>query len=228
METSWAIVRPESRSLALSAAMSASPTSSWSTAGTGSCHSWGSGTHGPEQERADRTHVAVQQLVPGLGEGQRELVGVLQEAARDLLVRRVDAQRQVGREHRRPVLLRRVVGVRDDLLGVLGDPLLGAAGARGELPLVAEEDLEEAVAPLGRPVGPGDLEAAGDRVGALAAAVGAQPAQALRLQRGALGLRDRRGRRRRRRRGSCRRCGRRRSARRSPRRSSPSGRRSRG
>ena len=59
------------------------------------------------EEAPDRTHVAVQQLVPGLGEGQRELVGVLQEAARDLLVRRVEAQRQVGGEHRRLVVLRR-------------------------------------------------------------------------------------------------------------------------
>ena len=58
-----------------------------------------------------------------------------------------------------------------------------------EFPLVAEEDLEEAVAPLRRLVGPGDLEAAGDRVGALAATAGAQPAQALRLQRSALRLR---------------------------------------
>ena len=29
--------------------MSASLTSSWSTAGTGSCHSWGSATHGPRK-----------------------------------------------------------------------------------------------------------------------------------------------------------------------------------
>src|SRR5256885_12025481 len=47
------------------------------------------------------SHVAVQQLVPGLGERQRELVGVLQEAAGDPLVRRVDTQRQVRGEHGR-------------------------------------------------------------------------------------------------------------------------------
>src|SRR4029453_14823226 len=33
-----------------------------------------------------RSHVAVQQLVPGLREGQRQLVRVLQEVAGDLLV----------------------------------------------------------------------------------------------------------------------------------------------
>jgi hypothetical protein len=36
------------------------------------------------EEAADRPHVAMQQLVPGLGEGQRELVDVRQEAPRDL------------------------------------------------------------------------------------------------------------------------------------------------
>ena len=47
VETSWETDRPESRSVALSAAMSSSPISSWSTAGTGSCHSCGSATQGP-------------------------------------------------------------------------------------------------------------------------------------------------------------------------------------
>ena len=45
--TSCGTDSPESRTFAFSAAMSASPTRSWSTAGTGSCHSCGSGTHGP-------------------------------------------------------------------------------------------------------------------------------------------------------------------------------------
>ena len=174
-----------------------------------------------EHVRADRTHVAVQQLVPGLGERERELVRVLQEAPRDLLVGRVDAQREVRGEHRRPVLLLGIVRVRDDLLRVLGHPLVGAGGALDELPLVPEQDLEEAVAPLGGPVCPGDLEAGGDRVRPLAGPVGAEPAQALRLRGWRPPARGRRARRRHRRRGSCRTCGRRRSARRSPRRSSP-------
>ena len=45
--TSWLIESPESSSVAFRDATSASSTSSWSTAGTGSCHSWGSATHGP-------------------------------------------------------------------------------------------------------------------------------------------------------------------------------------
>ena len=51
-----------------------------------------------------------------------------------------------------------------------------------------EEELEEVVAPPHRGAGPGDLEAGGDGVRALAAAVGAAPAQALLLERRALGL----------------------------------------
>ena len=114
VDTSCGIVRPESRIVALRAAMSASPISSWSTGGTGSCHSCGSGTHGPEVAR-DRTHVAVQQLEPGPREGVGELVRVRQEPSADLVVDRVDAQRQVGGEHRR--LAGQLVGlrVRDDV-----------------------------------------------------------------------------------------------------------------
>ena len=76
------------------------------------------------------------------------------------------------------MLFRGVVRVRDDLGRVLGNPLMGAGGALDQLPLVLEQDLQEAVTPLGGLVGPGDLEAGGDRVRALAAAVGAEPAEA--------------------------------------------------
>ena len=47
VETSCETDSPDARILPLRAAMSASPIRSWSTAGTGSCHSCGSGTHGP-------------------------------------------------------------------------------------------------------------------------------------------------------------------------------------
>ena len=53
------------------------------------------------QVARDRPHVAVRQLEPRLGEGVGELVRVLVEAPRDLLVGRVDPQREVGRQHRR-------------------------------------------------------------------------------------------------------------------------------
>src|SRR5690606_17651946 len=71
----------------------------------------------------------------------------------------------------------------------LGRPLPGAGGALGQLPVVAEQVPEEVVAPLGRRGGPGDLEAAGDGVGPLAAAEPATPAQALLLDARGLGLR---------------------------------------
>ena len=74
-------------------------------------------------------------------------------------------------------------------LGILRRPLLRTGGARRQLPLVLEQVLEEPVVPLGRIVGPCAFEAAGDRVGALAAAVLVLPAQALLLDGGALGFR---------------------------------------
>ena len=177
----------------------------------------------------DRAHVAVQQLVPRLGERLGELLGVVEPAPGDRPVDRVEPQREVSGEHHRRAPLRRVVRVGHGALGlgVGRHPLPGAGRALGQLPLVAVQVLQEAVVPLVGVAGPGTLEAAGDRVAALAGAVAALPAQALLLERRALGLgADVVGGRRRR--GSCRRCGRRRSARRSPRRSSPSGRTSRG
>ena len=172
----------------MSAATSASPTSSWSTAGTGSCHSCGSGTHGPEVAR-DRTHVAVQQLVPGLGERQpRTRRGSRGSAARSSRTPgRTRSARSVVSIVGRALRRRRARRGRSASAS-LATHCLRAGRALGELPLVAEEVVEEAVVPLGRRRGPGDLEAAGDRVGALAGAVGALPAEALRLDRAALGL----------------------------------------
>ena len=63
----------------------------------------------------------------------------------------------------------------------LRSPLIRAGRALRQLPFVAEQVLEEVVAPLGRRGGPGDLDAAGDRVAALAAAIAAHPAETLRL-----------------------------------------------
>src|SRR5471030_1532836 len=113
---------------------------------------------------------------------------MLPEAPRDLLVGGVEAQRQVGGEHCRPLLLRRIVSVRDRFGTVLGDPLVGAGGALGEFPFVAEEVLKEAVAPLRRRAGPGDFQAARDRIAALAATEAVLPAQSLVLKIGRLGF----------------------------------------
>ncbi len=135
-----------------------------------------------------RAHVAVRQLEPGPGERVRELVRVLHEAPRDLLVDRVEPQRQVRGQHGRQVLLRRVVRVRHRRLGSLGHPLVRAGRALRQLPFVAEEVPEEVGAPLRRRGAPGDLQAAGDRVAATAGAEAALPAQALLLDGGGLRL----------------------------------------
>src|SRR4029078_7654110 len=105
------------------------------------------------------------------------------------LVGRVEAEREVAGQHRRLALGRVRSRAGDDVLGVLGDPLVRAGRALRELPLVAEQELEEVVAPPGRRGGPGDLQARRDRVGALAGAEPRLPTQALLLERRTLGLR---------------------------------------
>ena len=106
------------------------------------------------------------------------------ETPRDLLVCRIEPQREVGCQHPRRDLLRRVVRGRDRAFtcAVLRLPLLRASRTRGELPLVFEEVFEEVVAPSGRRRRPGDLEAAGDGVGSPAALVAALPAESLLLE----------------------------------------------
>src|ERR1700747_2777551 len=68
-------------------------------------------------------------------------------------------------------------------------PLMRAGRALGQFPFIVEQVLEEVVAPLGRSLGPDDLDARGDRVTALARAIFAGPAEALRLNVGAFRLR---------------------------------------
>src|SRR6185503_11655087 len=123
----------------------------------------------------------------------RERVGerglVLVEAPRDLLVGRIDLQREVRRQHGRHVLLRLVEGVRNRGLAIPGFPLRHPGRALRQLPFVLEQVLEEVVAPLRRRLRPGDLRAARDGVRADAALVRALPAEALVLERAGLWLR---------------------------------------
>src|ERR1035437_5515693 len=67
-------------------------------------------------------------------------------------------------------------------------PLMRTGRALGQFPFVAEQVPEEVVAPLRWRRGPDDFQAAGDRVGAVAVAISVLPAQALLLDRGALGF----------------------------------------
>ncbi len=144
-------------------------------------------------ERAEiadlRAHVAMGQLEPGPGERVGELVRVLVEPPRDLLVDRVEPQGEVGGQHGGQAPLGRVVHIRDRRGRVLRLPLMRPGRALGQFPLVAEQVLEEVVAPPGRRRGPGDLQAAADLVAAHAGAEAALPAEA--LLREAAGLRHR-------------------------------------
>ena len=147
------------------------------------------GRHLGAEVADDRAHVAVGQLEPGAGERVGERLLVLGEPPGDRLVDRVEAQRQVGGQHPR-LALAVAERVRHQVVAraALGPPLVGARRALEQLPLVAEQDVEELVVPPGRVVGPGDLEPAGDRVGADAGAVARLPAEALLLDRRGLGV----------------------------------------
>src|SRR5271169_3501729 len=69
-----------------------------------------------------------------------------------------------------------------------GLPLMRAAGALGEFPVVLEKVVEEVVAPFGRRGGPGDFQAAGDGVAGDAGGVSARPAESLLFNRRAFGF----------------------------------------
>src|SRR5262245_47334789 len=73
---------------------------------------------------------------------------------------------------------------------VLRLPLMRAGRALREFPLVAEQVLEVVVAPLRGRRGPGDFQAAGDRVSAPACAKFACPAKALLSDAGRFGIRS--------------------------------------
>src|SRR3989304_10154772 len=93
--------------------------------------------------------------------------------------------------------LRRVVGIRHRAGGsaTLRLPLIRTGRALRQFPFVAEQVLEEGVAPLCWRGGPSDLQAAGDRVTAFAGAEAALPAEALLLDTGRFWLRPAMGRR---------------------------------
>ena len=86
--------------------------------------------------------------------------------------------------------LRRIVRIRHGAraCAILRRPLMRTGRALGEFPFVAEQVLEEVVAPLRRRRGPSDFQAAGDRVAALAGAEFALPAEALLLDAGGFGF----------------------------------------
>ena len=65
------------------------------------------------QVSRDRPHVAVRELVPGLGERVCELLRMIKEALRDRRIVRVHLQGEVRREHSRGAPFRGIMGVRN-------------------------------------------------------------------------------------------------------------------
>jgi hypothetical protein len=82
------------------------------------------------------------------------------------------------------------VSIRDraGACATLRSPLICTARALRQLPFVAEQVREVAVAPFGRRGGPDDFQAASDGVGSLAGAVAIRPAEALLFDGGHLRL----------------------------------------
>ena len=111
------------------------------------------------------------------------------EAPRYLFVGRIHSQREIRRQHGRRMFFRFVVRIGDRGGAIFRFPLISAGRTLGQLPFVVEQVLEETVAPFGRRLRPGDFWAAGDGVGAKAAAKFAFPAEALIFKRGAFRLR---------------------------------------
>ena len=87
-------------------------------------------------------------------------------------------------QHGGAVFFRRIVRVWNRGLGVLSNPLVRTGGAFREFPFVLEQVLQVVIAQLGRRLGPGHFQAAGDGVAPLARAEGALPAEALLLEAG--------------------------------------------
>ena len=135
-----------------------------------------------------RAHVAVNQLEPRPGKRIGKLIGILHEPPRDLFVRRIEPQRQVGGQHRRHAFLRRIVRIGNRRAGPLRDPLVCASRALSKFPLVAKQVPEKVGAPLGGSGGPGDLQSARDRVATLACAEAVLPAETLFFETGGFRL----------------------------------------
>ena len=107
----------------------------------------------------DRAHIAMGQLEPGAGKRVCELLWMLVEAARNFFVRGIEAQGEVRGQHGWRVALCGIVGIRHRAVAraIFWRPLLRAGRALGELPFVAEQVVEEVVAPLGRCLRPNSL-----------------------------------------------------------------------
>ncbi len=92
VDTSCETLRPDARILPFSAAMSCLVDQRVIDCGNGILPDEFFGRDFGAEIPCARTHVAVRQLEPRAGEGVGELVRILEEAARDFLVGRVESQ----------------------------------------------------------------------------------------------------------------------------------------
>src|SRR5665213_2470350 len=90
-------------------------------------------------------------------ETERPDARIFEEPSRDLLIGRIEAQRQIGGQHGGHALLRLIERVRYGGLAVLGLPLFRSRRTGRQLPFVLKQVLEEQVAPLGWRLRPNDL-----------------------------------------------------------------------
>ena len=90
------------------------------------------------------------ELEPGPGKGVGQLLRVFEEAPGDRPVDGVHPKREVRGQHDGLVPLAGVVGIGDEVrgFGIGRHPLPGAGRALFQVPVVAEEEFEEAVVPF--------------------------------------------------------------------------------
>src|SRR5690554_1206584 len=88
------------------------------------------------------------------------------------------------------MLLRGIVGIRNDLSGSFGFPLVGPGWTLNQFPFKTEEVVEEVITPFGRRLRPGNLQSTGNGVSGLATAVCIFPAQSYFFERSCFGFRS--------------------------------------
>ena len=138
----------------------------------------------------------MRQFEPGAGKNFFKVSLILGETLRNLAVHRIKSQGHVGIGHHGLATDAGVFHIHRHILFLDADrlPLVRACGRLLQPPVVAQQQLEVAVVPLGGVGGPGTLNTAGHGVAAHATAGVVHPAQALLMHIGAFGGRAQVGR----------------------------------
>ena len=133
------------------------------------------------QQASDRPHIAMRELVPSARKHIGEFGRIFKEPTRNLLVGRIHPQREIRRQHHRSMPLRRIMRIRHGACGraIFRRPLPSACWALRQLPIIIEEVFKVVVIPNRGVHRPSALEAARNRMRALAAFKRVLPAKAL-------------------------------------------------